>query len=60
MELRKVQRTSGGTFFVCLPKKWAERNRLDRSSLVSLSETADGRLIVDAKYSEEGATSCGY
>jgi phosphate uptake regulator len=53
MELRKVQRTSGGTFFVCLPKKWAERNRLDRSSLVSLSETADGRLIVDAKYSEE-------
>jgi phosphate uptake regulator len=53
MELRRVQRTSGGTFFVCLPKDWAERNGLDRSSLVSLSETADGRLIVDAKYSEE-------
>jgi phosphate uptake regulator len=55
MELRRVQRTSGGTFFVCLPKDWAERSRLDRSSLVSLSETADGRLIVDAKYSEERA-----
>jgi len=55
MDLRKVQLTSGGTFFVCLPKKWAKRNRLDRCSLVSLSETADGRLIVDAKYSEERA-----
>ncbi len=53
MELRRVQRTSGGTFFVCIPKDWAERNGLDRSSLVSLSETADGRLIVDAKYTEE-------
>jgi len=53
MELRKVQRTSGGTFFVCLPKDWAERSGLDRGSLVSLSETADARLIVDAKYSAE-------
>jgi len=40
---------------VCLPKNWAERNGLDRSSLVSLSETADGRLVVNAKYSEERA-----
>jgi len=53
MELRKVQRTGGGTFFVCLPKKWAERNRLEKSSSVALSETADGRLVVDAKYSAE-------
>lgn len=53
MELRRVQRTSGGTFFVCLPKDWAERSGLDRSSVVSLSETADGRLVVDAKYSAE-------
>jgi len=55
MELRKVQRTSGGTFFVCLPKDWAERSGLNRSSVVSLSETADGSLIVDAKYSAERA-----
>ena len=53
MELRKVQRTGGGTFFVCLPKEWAERNGLDKSSLVALSETANGRLVVDAKYSAE-------
>jgi len=55
MELRKVQRTGGGTFFVCLPKDWAERNGLDRSSIVALSETVDGRLVVDAKYSAERA-----
>jgi len=55
MELRKVQRTGGGTFFVCLPKDWAARSGLDKSSVVALSETADGRLIVDAKYSVERA-----
>lgn len=53
MELRRVQRTGGGTFFVCLPKEWAQRSRLNRGSLVSLSETANGRLIIDAKYSAE-------
>jgi len=55
MELRRVQRTSGGTFFVCLPKEWATRSGLNRSSVVSLSETADGRLVIDAKYSAERA-----
>ena len=53
MELRRVQKTSGGTFFVCLPKEWASRTGLVRSSLVSLSETADGRLMIDAKYRTE-------
>jgi len=55
MELRKVQRTSGGTFFVCLPKGWAERNGLNRGSTVAISETSDGRLVVDAKYGVERA-----
>ena len=53
MELRKVQRTGGGTFFVCLPKKWAQHNGLERSSVVAISETADGRLVIDAKYNVE-------
>jgi len=55
LELRKIQRTGGGTFFVCLPKGWAERNGLDRGSLVALSETVDGRLALDAKYGVEPA-----
>jgi len=53
MDLRRVQRTSGGTFFVCLPKEWASRTELARSSVVALSETADGRLMIDAKYRAE-------
>jgi len=53
MDLRKVQRTSSGTFFVCLPKEWAERNGLDRGSVLAISETADGRLVIDAEYGTE-------
>ena len=53
MEFRKIQRTGGGTFFVCLPKQWAKRNGLERSSIVAISETADGRLVIDAKYNVE-------
>ncbi len=53
MVFRKVQRTGGGTFFVCLPKDWATRTGLNKSSVVALSETADGRLILDTKYNVE-------
>jgi phosphate uptake regulator len=53
MELRKVQKTSGGTFFVCLPKGWAERSGLSKSSVISVSESANGRLVLDAKYGVE-------
>lgn len=52
-ELRKTQRTPGGTFFVCLPKSWAERYGLAKGSVLSLSETGDGKLIIDAKYGIE-------
>jgi phosphate uptake regulator len=52
-ELRKVQRTPGGTFFVCLPKSWAEQNGLEKGAILSLSETGDGKLVVDAKYGAE-------
>lgn len=55
MEFRRVQRTGGGTFFVCLPKKWALRKGLERSTVVAISETADGRLVIDAKYNVERA-----
>ena len=55
MDLRKIQRTSGGTFFVCVPKDWAERNGLDRGSIVSVTETADGQLAINPKYGLERA-----
>lgn len=53
MDLRKIQRTSGGTFFVCLPKNWAERNGLDRRVVVSVTESADGSLVINPKYNVE-------
>lgn len=52
-ELRKVQRTPGGTFFVCLPKSWAERYGLKKGEVVSLSETGDGKLLIDTKHGVE-------
>ncbi len=55
MDLRKIQRTSGGTFFVCLPKGWAEKNGIARGSVVAFSETAEGRLAINPKYSLERA-----
>jgi phosphate uptake regulator len=53
MDLRKIQKTSSGTFFVCLPKAWAEKNRLDRGTHVSITETADGTLVINQKYDVE-------
>ena len=52
-ELRKVQRTPGGTFFVCLPKPWAETHGLQKGSVLALSQTNDGKLVVDAEYGSE-------
>jgi len=53
MDLRKIQRTSGGTFFVCLPKAWAEKNGLNRGTIVSVTETTDGPLVINPKYNVE-------
>jgi phosphate uptake regulator len=55
MPLRKLQRTGGGTFFVCLPKEWAERLNMKRGSVVSVEESAEGRLVIDPKYDVERA-----
>jgi phosphate uptake regulator len=49
-ELRKVQRTPTGTFFVCLPRSWAEKQGLKKGTLVALDETSEGKLLIDYKY----------
>ena len=52
-DLRKVQQTPTGTFFVCLPRDWANQNGLKKGTLVSLDVTNDGKLLVDAEYDAE-------
>lgn len=52
-ELRKVQRTRTGTFFVCLPRSWAEQHGLRKGTLVALDETSEGKLFIDPKYNAE-------
>ena len=52
-ELRKVQRTPTGTFFVCLPRAWAEKYGLKKGTLVAIDETIEGKLLIDPKYNVE-------
>jgi phosphate uptake regulator len=52
-DLRKVQQTPTGTFFVCVPREWAQKNGLKKGSLVNLEMTTDGKLFVDSKYDVE-------
>ncbi len=51
-EVRKVQRTPGGTFFVCVPKRWAESHGLKKGSTVSCDVTGDGQLLIDTRQGE--------
>ncbi len=52
-DLRKVQQTPTGTFFVCVPKSWAQQYGLKKGTLVNLEVADDGKLVVDAKYTSE-------
>jgi phosphate uptake regulator len=45
--LHKVQRTPAGTFFVCLPRAWAEQHGLKKGVAVAITEASDGKLIID-------------
>lgn len=47
METRYLQKTSGGSFLVSLPKEWVLRNRLEKGSTVGIVSPDMGILIVD-------------
>ena len=46
MDVRKIQRTSDGTFFVTLPKSWVTLHNLNRGSLISFDAAKDGKLTL--------------
>jgi len=47
LDLRRLQRTSDGTFFVTLPKPWVVKNRLEKGAILSFSERKDGKLLAE-------------
>ncbi|MGE5554857.1 MAG: PhoU domain-containing protein [Methanocella sp.] len=52
-EVRKIQQTPTGTFFVCLPREWAKSHNLQKGSQVNLEVTSDGKLFVDTQFASE-------
>lgn len=46
MELRKIQVTGGSTHVISLPKKWIDRNGLQRSETLAIHEEPDGSLLI--------------
>jgi phosphate uptake regulator len=52
LEIRKLQKTGGTTFFVSLPKQWVQEQRLKRGDPVTLIPRKDGTLIVDTRQSK--------
>jgi phosphate uptake regulator len=52
-ESRKIQQTPTGTFFVCLPRDWANESGLKKGVEVNLEVTGDGKLFIDPKNASE-------
>ncbi|HSV49117.1 MAG TPA: PhoU domain-containing protein [Candidatus Acidoferrales bacterium] len=52
-DVRKIQQTPTGTFFVCLPRDWAKESGLQKGSQVNLEVTSDGKLFVDTQFGAE-------
>lgn len=47
MDLRRLQKTSDGTFFVTIPKAWVLKNKLDKGAILSFSERKDGKILAE-------------
>jgi hypothetical protein len=56
---RKVQKTGGSTYFVTLPKGWAESVGIKPGVEVTLMPTQAGTLLLDARSSSRIGTSTG-
>jgi phosphate uptake regulator len=52
METRKVQRTGKSTFIVSLPKNWATRHGIEAGSIIYISQTDNGSLVMTPDRSE--------
>lgn len=46
MEVRRIQKTSDGTYFVTLPKSWVTLHNVERGALLSFTNGKDGKLTI--------------
>ncbi len=53
METRKVQRTGKSTYIVSLPKNWAKNNSIEAGSMVYISQSDNGALMLSTDSSEK-------
>ena len=52
METRKVQRTGKSTYIVSLPKAWTKKNDIKAGSLLYITQSDNGALVLSADRSE--------
>jgi phosphate uptake regulator len=52
MDIRKLQRTGGGTYILSLPKKWIEKYSLEKGDSFALFEQENG-LFITPKFEEK-------
>ena len=53
MDTRKVQRTGKSTFIVSLPKNWAIKNGVQAGSIIYITQSDNGALLLSADKSEK-------
>ncbi|WP_435183888.1 PhoU domain-containing protein [Halobellus sp. EA9] len=56
METRKIQKVSGGTFTVSLPREWAQAEGISQGDVVDLHTHLDGVLVVQTRDREVDPT----
>lgn len=52
MDTRKVQRTGKSTFIVSLPKSWATKNGIQAGSIIYITQSDNGSLVLSTDRSE--------
>jgi phosphate uptake regulator len=52
MDTRKVQRTGKSTYIVSLPKSWARKNGIRAGSIIYITQSDNGALLLSTDHSE--------
>lgn len=53
MDIRKIQMSGGSSYIVSLPKKWINRNKIEKNDPIGLIEQDDGTILITPNTSGE-------